>query len=232
MALVTAALYGAAASSALVVGSIAGAYWSPSPRSVAGALALSSGALLTALAFELFEPAYRIGGATIASGGLLAGAAVFTAIDWLLDEYYSGGQSGPALLASVTLDGIPENLALGIVLAGGGGGGGLAVLVAIFLSNLPEATGGAKSMVEDDFSKPQTVGIWAATGVLLALAVVVGNSGLTGSGDAVLAAARAFAGGAVLASLADEILPDAYADGGPLVALATAVGFVVTFLLG
>lgn len=230
MSLLTAALYGAAASSALIVGSVAGAYWGPDQRWVAGALALSSGALITALAFELFDPAYRIGGATIASVGLLVGAATFTAVDWVLDEYYSGGETGPALLASVTLDGVPENVALGIVLVGGGGGG-LAVLVAIFLSNLPEALGGTKSMADDGYSNLEAIGIWAVAALLLAGAVVAGNTVFARFGEGVLAAARAFAGGAVLASIADEILPQAYESGGPLVAVATAVGFVVTFLL-
>jgi len=230
MSLVTAALYGVAASSALVVGGVVGAYRSPSKRVVAAALALSAGALITALAFELFEPAYRIGGAAVASAGLFAGAAVFTGVDWWLDEHYSGGESGPALLASVTLDGVPENAALGIVLVGGGGGG-LTVLVAIFLSNLPEAMGGAKDMTDDGRSKLGAVGIWAAAALLLAAAVVAGNTVFAGASDAALAIARAFAGGAVLAGIADEILPDAYAEGGPPIALATAVGFVVTFLL-
>ena len=49
-----------------------------------------------------------------------------------------------ALLAAVTLDGVPENVALGVAL--GEGTGGLALLAAIFVSNLPEALVGAASM--------------------------------------------------------------------------------------
>jgi ZIP family zinc transporter len=54
------------------------------------------------------------------------------------------GAAGLALLAAVTLDGVPENIALGVAL--GGGTGGLALLAAIFVSNLPEALVGASSM--------------------------------------------------------------------------------------
>lgn len=39
------------------------------------------------------------------------------------------------------------------------------------------------------------------------------------------------AGGAILSSLAGEIYPDAYEDAGPSITLATAAGFLVTFLL-
>jgi len=228
----TAVLFGVAASSALVIGGVVGSYWGPSQEVVAGALALSSGALITALAFDLFEPAYRTSGPTLASVSLFAGAGVFTAVKWWLQHSYGGGDSGPALLANVTLDGIPENLALGVSLIGGSGSGGApAILVAIFLSNLPEAVGGAKEMRDQEFSKAGAVGAWAGVGVLLAVAVVVGNSVLAGSGQALVAAARAFAGGAVLAGVAVEILPDAYEDGGPTIAMATALGFVVTFLV-
>jgi ZIP family zinc transporter len=41
----------------------------------------------------------------------------------------------------------------------------------------------------------------------------------------------AFAAGAVLASLADSVMPEAYAEGGPLVAFATSAGFLVAYAL-
>lgn len=228
----TATLYGAAASSALILGAVVGVYLRPSRRFVAGALALSSGALFTALAFDLFREAFEIGGPVVASGWLLVGAAVFTGVKWWLEEVYSGSSTGPALLANVTLDGVPENVALGIVLIGGNGSSGaLAILVAIFLSNLPEAIGGAKDMTDQGHSAGTAIGIWSVAAVILAGAVIAGNTVFGVFGRPVLAAARAFAGGAVLAGIADEILPDAYEDGGPLIAMATAAGFVVTFLV-
>lgn len=46
-----------------------------------------------------------------------------------------------------------------------------------------------------------------------------------------MAVLLSFAGGAVLASLADTLMPDAYRQGGPLVAFATAAGFLLSFLV-
>ena len=86
-------------------------------------------------------------------------------------------------------------------------------------------------MKEGGRSKREVVGIWAATAVLLTAAVVAGNTIFAGLSAESIAIARAFAGGAVLAGIADEILPDAYEEGGPLIAMATAVGFLITFLL-
>src|SRR5829696_9078520 len=51
---------------------------------------------------------------------------------------------GFALLAAVTLDGVPENLALGVSLLSGGGS--IVLLVAIFCSNFPESLVGAVAM--------------------------------------------------------------------------------------
>ena len=227
-------LFGLAASSALVIGAVAGAYWSPPRHLLAAALAFASGALISALAFDLFEESFRASGAWLSGIGLLGGAGTFVVADVLLDRYIAGGSSSVsafALLAGVTLDGIPENIALGVSLLEVSGSGAVALLVAIFASNLPEALGGAVGMREQGRSKTFAIGVWTATAVLLAAAVVIGNSALKGQSEEPLAVLLSFAGGAVLASLADTLMPDAYREGGPLVAFATAAGFLLSFLI-
>jgi ZIP family zinc transporter len=238
-----AALYGVAASSALVIGAAIGARWRP-PRRVTGTLlAFASGALISALAFELFEEAFHLGGAWRSGVGLLAGATVFVITDSLLDRYVAGhpgpeqrevtkdaarGGVGWALLAAVTLDGVPENLALGVSLVEGAS---VTLLVAIFASNLPESLVGAVAMREENRSPGQVMAIWLTCALLLTVAVVVGRAVAGGLGDHVLALALGFAGGAVLASLADTLMPEAFEHGRPLNAFATAAGFFVSFVL-
>ena len=236
----TAILYGLAASSALVIGAALGTRFSP-PRQVTGVLlAFASGALISALAFELFEEAFELGGAVRAGIGLLAGAAVFVLTDSLLDKYMAGDSGahqrevmksngvGWALLAAVTLDGVPENLALGVSLVEGAS---LTLLVAIFFSNLPESLVGAVAMREEGRSAKAVMSIWILCAVVLAAAVVVGRLVAGGLSDGVLAVALAFAGGAVLASLADTLMPEAFEHGRPLNAFATAAGFFLSFVL-
>jgi ZIP family zinc transporter len=88
--MLTAVLFGLAASSALVIGAVAGSLWRP-PRRVTGVLlAFASGALISALAFELFEEAFHLGGALRSGLGLLAGAATFVLVDSALDRYVTG----------------------------------------------------------------------------------------------------------------------------------------------
>jgi zinc transporter, ZIP family len=238
-------LFGVVASSALVIGGLIGAYWD-APQRVSGVLlAFASGALIGALAFELFPEAAHLGGVTLAGLGLLAGGAVFVGVNHLLDRKVEGNQAeqsdkkqigatgnavGFALLAAVTLDGVPENLALGVSLAGGAGS--FTLLVAIFASNLPESLVGAIGMRQAGQSRKFAIGIWTACGVILAIAVVLGQAALSGAPDEPLAFCLAFAGGAVLASLADTLMPEAFEHGRPWNSLATGVGFFVSFILG
>ena len=184
-----------------------------------------------------------MGGAVRSGIGLLAGAATFVAVDTALDKYISGkagpeerevvasgarGGVGLALLAAVTLDGVPENLALGVSLAGGAS---LSLLVAIFFSNLPESLVGAVAMRNAGTNPRAVVLTWTLCAVLLAAAVVVGRATASGMSEHVLAVALSFAGGAVLASLADTLMPEAFEHGRPLNAFATAGGFFLSFVL-
>jgi zinc transporter, ZIP family len=73
--------------------------------------------------------------------------------------------------------------------------------------------------------------VWTATAVILAAAVVVGNAALSGASEKTLSVLPSFAGGAVLASLADTLMPAAYWEGGKSVAFATAAGFFVSFAI-
>ncbi|GAA4964351.1 ZIP family metal transporter [Actinoplanes utahensis] len=250
-------IFGLIASSALVIGALVGARFQLPKAVLAGMLAFAAGALITALAFELFEDAYEHGGIWRAALGLIAGAVVFTVLSSWLDRWAQAGRpdaqgsdkldvdaaaqdrapstastsgaAGLALLAAVTLDGVPENVALGVSL--GEGSGGLALLAAIFVSNFPEALVGSASMREQGRSQTFILGTWLTCAALLTLAVVVGAGPLSTASPEVISLPLAFAGGAVLASLADTLMPEAYEKGGPLVALSTTAGFVLSFVL-
>ena len=243
-----AVFFGLIASSALVLGGTLGAYWDPPARVVGVLLAFASGSLLAALSFELFPDAYELGGAWRAGLGLLAGGATFVVLNAWLDSRVAGsaqeeqhekvedaasgaagGAVGFALLAAVTLDGVPETLALGVSLAGEADS--LTLLVAIFFSNLPESLVGAVGMTKQGRSRAFAIGVWSACAVILALAVVLGRAALAGADDRTISVCLAFAGGAVLASLADTLMPEAFEHGRPLNAFATGVGFFVSFML-
>ncbi len=255
-----AVFYGVVASSPLILGALLGLRFRLPERLLASVLAFASGALITALAFELFEDSYEQGGIWRAGLGMAVGAVVFTVLSAALDRWAqpeapegrdedgspkldkdaatanrpatatsTRGAAGLALLAAVTLDGVPENVALGVSL--GEGTGGLALLAAIFASNLPEALVGSASMQAQGRSSRFVIGTWAGAAVLLALAVVVGAGPLSAADPTTISLPLAFAAGAVLASLADTLMPEAYEQGGPSVALSTTAGFILSFVL-
>lgn len=244
-------IFGILASSALVIGGVVGFYWQ-APKQVTGVLlAFASGTLISALAFELFPQAVELGGLARSGVGLLVGAGAFVLVDtWLerraaptaalgekadhnqiIEEGATRASGSPsvglALLASVILDGIPENLALGVSMQAEAS---LTLLVAIFSSNLPEALVGAIAMRQAGRNGQFVIGIWSMAALVLVLVVVLGNF-LGRVPDEWLSFLLAFAGGAVLASLADTLMPEAFERGRPVSAFATAVGFFVSFAL-
>ena len=250
-------IFGAIASSALVLGALAGVRVRLPKRVLAAMLSFAAGALITALTFEMFEDSYEQGGIWRAALGLAAGAVLFTLVSQRLDRLAEGhreddhgsekldtdaaaedapaspasvtGAAGLALLAAATLDGVPENLVLGVSL--GEEAGSLALLVAIFVANFPEALVGSASMRAQGRSTAFILGTWTVCAVLLIFAVVLGAGPLSSATPETLSLPLAFAAGAVLAALADTIMPEAYEQGGPTVALSTAAGFVLSFVL-
>lgn len=217
-------------SGALIVGAVWGVYGSL-PRNVEGfVVALAGGALLVSATIELIQPSIAAVSVWAAMGAVLAGAVAFSVLDYGVKRHW-GSDSGGGLLAAITLDGVPENLALGVALIGAGPRQVAALAGSILLSNLPEAAGGAASMAGDGRSKRSVVALWAATAVLLSGAALAGNVLLADASHAVLGLIRSFAAGAVVASLGTEVFPRAFKEAGDAVGVATALGLVLAILL-
>lgn len=229
--MLTALLYGLGTAVPLVMGAAVGLRWKLPPRLLAALMAFGAGTLIAAASNELFEPAFDEVGVVLAGAALLGGALVYVVADHLLENRLGPNALGWALLLGVVLDGVPENLALGVTLDAGVGG--LVLLVAIAVGNVPEAVSGAAKMRDKHgMHRLRVFGLWAFTAVILVATTVAGTAlggQVSPSGIAVI---QAFAGGATLAVLADSLMPEAYRDGGWWVGIATALGFLVAFMLG
>ena len=172
--------------------------------------------------------------------GFLGGAATFFLADQLIDRLSNGqantdnaaGQSTLVvpLVLGATLDGIPESVVIGLGLVGGGTVS-LAMLVAVFMSNLPEAAAGTVGMRASGWSRTKFFLLWTAIALVCALASAAGYALLGDLSRFWLSSVQAFAGGAILMMLANSMIPEAYEHGGKLAGVFTVLGFAVSVLV-
>ena len=237
-----AVLFGVLATSSLVAGGVLGSYWDAPKRVTGVMLAFASGAMVSALAFELFPEAVELGGVAPAGGGLLAGAAVFVVVNTWLDSRVAPPEEARELAEAKddvpdVEEEAPDELAGAAlqqrekVQVAAASGIGLALPAGIFAANFPEALVGAVAMRSVGRSVRSTAGLWLATALLLIPAVVIGRVTLAGADPSTLAFPLVFAGGAVLAALADTLMPEAFERGRPFNAFATCAGFFLAFVL-
>ncbi|WP_432479502.1 ZIP family metal transporter [Nocardioides sp. GXQ0305] len=242
---VEAGLWGLLAGSALVVGA-AIAWLVDLPRTlVASVMAFGSGVLLSALAFELVDEAERSAGLVPTVVGMLGGAVVYVAANVVLARHgarhrkRSGDQqpseedqrgSGTAIAIGALLDGVPESVVLGLSLLPGGGVG-VAVLVSIAVSNLPEGLSSAAGMRRSGRSAAYVFGVWGGIAVASGLAGATGVLLLDGASAATVALITAVAAGAILAMVADTMIPEAFERTHLYTGLIASLGFVVSFTL-
>lgn len=232
--------WGALAASSLLLGALAALVRPWSSRVVGLVLGFGAGALISAVSFELALEGEASGGFVALAAGLALGAGAYYLLDGVVERMGAKGRArerrttaagtGPALALGAFLDGVPEQLVLGIGLAGGAPvSAGL--LVAIFVSNLPEAIGSAGAMRASGRGARAILGLWAAVAACCTLATVAGFA----LGDAVSGELRGaidgFAAGALLVMLIDAMIPAATSDAGRQTGLVTVLGFAVAAAL-
>ena len=128
------------------------------------------------------------------------------------------------------MDGIPEQLVLGIGLAAGGGVS-VGLLAAIFISNLPEAVGSATDMRASGRTPATIARLWTVVAVICTLATVAGYGIADSASGDLQAAINGFAAGALLVMLIDSMIPEAARQAGKVAGLVTVLGFAVAAAL-
>jgi ZIP family zinc transporter len=217
--------WGALAASSLVIGALLSFARRWPSRQIGLVLAFGAGALISAVSFELAQEGIAEGGAAITGLGLSAGALTYFGLDWLVDRRFSG-EGGTGLALGAFLDGIPEQLVLGINIAAGAGVS-VSLLVAIFVSNLPESLGSAGEMGGSGTSRGAIMRLWLAVAAICTLATVAGYLLADGASGEFKAAIDGFAAGALLVMLIDSMIPDATRDAGRWAGLVTVLGFAL-----
>ena len=235
-----AAFWGLVTAGSLLVGAALVFTVRPRERWIGLAMAFGAGALIASVAYELVLEAYSTDFRQ-ASIGFAFGALAFYVGDWAIDRRGGAGRksmhgeqqlagAANAIVLGTVLDGIPESFVLGASIADVGIVP-VAVVVGVFVSNVPEALSGTSGLVEAGWSRLRILAMWSAVVVVSVLAALAGWLVLEAIPTSTDAFALAFAGGAVLVMLADTLIPEALKLAGREAGLLTALGFAVGFAL-
>jgi ZIP family zinc transporter len=237
--------WGSLAGGALVVGAAAGYVLNIAQRWIAAVMAFGSGVLISTLSFDLMDEAYTRGGFAAVAAGFVGGAVLYTAANEILarrgarHRKRSGAKqpseredpgSGLAIAVGALLDGIPESVVIGLSLLHGGAVSSVAV-AAVFISNIPEGLSSAAGMKRAGRSPAYVFGVWGAIAVLSGLAALAGYVLFAGASAELVASTTALAAGAILAMLADTMIPEAFSEAHSMSGLITVLGFLLAFTL-
>lgn len=221
--------WGGVAASSLVIGAVLGIArrW---PRALIGVvLGFGAGALISSVSFELVQEGYLKGGGLALVLGLAAGAVAFYVADRLVQRIggrAGAGAAGLPLALGALLDGIPEQTVLGLGLADGHGVG-IALLVSIFVSNLPEAIGSSSDMRAAGQAPGRIMRLWVVVAVACTAATLGGYAVASVTAERFEAAVDGFAAGALLVMLVGSMIPEATEKARDKAGLAAVLGFAV-----
>ncbi len=231
--------WGALGASALLLGAVVAYRLAPTRAVIAVVMALGSGVLIGSVSFELIDEALKT--RTVAAVALLVlvGAAVFTFGDWFLIRRGGGERKDPtgaqaegsplAIVLGSILDGIPESFVLGLTTLQGGVS--VSLLAGVALSNLPEGMSSSSGLKAAGWPERRVVWMWSAVVLVSAISAAAGYVLLDPAGGRTGALVQAFAGGALLAMLADTLLPEAYEVEGIYTGPLVVAGFAVSLAL-
>ena len=237
--MIQAFLWGAAGASALVIGALIAYTANPGLKIIAITMALGTGLLIGSVSFELIDDA--VVHTDVASIGVftLVGALVFTAGNWWLqrnggaDRKDSAGAqakgSPQAIVLGSVLDGIPESFVLGLTVLQGGIS--VALFAGVVLSNLPEGLSSSAGLRVAGWARRRVLTMWVIVVAVSAVSAAAGYALLDPDGGRGAALIEAFAAGALLAMVADTLLPEAFEVEGIYTGSLVVIGFAISLIL-
>ena len=184
-------------------------------------LGFAAGVMLAATAFSLIVPAIELGGIWPAMLGILMGALFLALLDALLPHaHFIKGAEGPSstlrrvwlLIIAITLHNFPEGLAVGVGFGAERLSDAIALMIAIGLQNMPEGLAVALPLVREGWPRGRALLYALGSGLAEPIAGLLGVVAVTAM-QPLLPWGLAFAAGAMLYVVSDEIIPETHSRG-------------------
>ncbi|MEM8503177.1 MAG: ZIP family metal transporter [Cyanobacteria bacterium P01_D01_bin.1] len=212
-------------------------------------LGVGGGVMLAATSFSLLIPGTEaaialgysetIAAAVMVTGVLLGGAALWLAHAFFPHEHFFKGKEGKEseyfeqiwlFVIAIALHNFPEGLTVGVGV-GSGASGGLALAGGIGLQNIPEGLVVAIALRNLGYSPLYSLAVSTLTGLVEPIGGLLGAS-LVSFSESLLPWGMAFAAGAMLFVIVDEIIPDIDQKAiGQVGTVGVMVGFVLMMFL-
>lgn len=207
----------------------------------------AAGVMLSATAFSLIVPGIQYGnqlwpgfGVYVVAAGVLIGAVFLVLADsWLPYERFLGesGETFDSLrkiwlfIAAIVMHNLPEGMAVGVSFGSGDWRNGAALAVAVGLQNIPEGLAVAMPLVALGYRRRQAVFIATLTGLIEPVGGFLGVAAVT-MFLPLLPIGMAFAAGAMLFVISDDIIPETQSQGKARYAtFALMFGFIIMMIL-
>ena len=228
----------------------------PSRKLLDAMLGFAAGVMIAASYWSLLAPAIEMSeGRSVpswvpAAVGFLLGGVVLRGIDMILPHLHAGFSmeeaEGPhttwrqttLLVAAITLHNIPEGLAVGVAFGAAAAGlpaaslaGAISLAVGIGIQNFPEGLAVSAPLRRAGYTRFKSFWVGQASGLVEPVAGVVGALAVLSS-QALLPYALAFAAGAMIFVVVEELIPEAQHEGnGDIATLGVMLGFTVMMIL-
>ena len=206
----------------------------------------AAGVMLAATAFSLIVPGIQYGndlwpgkGVYVVAIGIMIGSGFLVLADqWLpYEKYLEKGESFDSLrkvwlfIAAVTLHNLPEGGAVGVSFGAGDWHNGVALAMAVALQNIPEGMAVALPLVALGYRREQAVLIATLTGLIEPIGGVMGVV-MAKAFLPLMPIGMAFAAGAMLFVISDDIIPETQSRGKARYAtFAMMGGFILMMIL-
>lgn len=202
-------------------------------------LGISAGIMLGATSFSLIIPAIKLSNTWITSLGIIFGGIFLAIANFLTPHIHTlSGNKKPdkkisrvwLFILAITIHNFPEGISVGVGFGKGNFSEGLSLAMGIGFQNMPEGLAVSLALNREGYRPLLGIGYATLTGLVEPIGGLLGAVVVT-IAHQLLPWGLAFAGGAMLFVISNEIIPETHRRGHPIEAtFGVLIGFVIMMI--